>query len=311
VTVILIVIIYLLTEFIVFDYLSSILFSPLLRSYLQIHHCLSFIFYILQTITAFQKKIQTLMQYHSEFTEEELHSKFEQRHESRTTGGLFVSNAEIFELEADISVIMLRLQIENEEIANRWRFACHSLLECADILMSNGKFWLARMYLRAALDGTIVSPDSVLSRSITPQPAGSLVAWGYLRVSVLRKLLLCHRVLGDGRNFVLVSLSLLDPALKRFISADNRMSLQNNVVMVVDVKNQIMTDIQYHFKLQVQLTAGTTAASLPNVRGDHAPICVPMSTTAHSKSIRDEMFYVSDSGAMYVHVLFSKCMILF
>lgn len=250
--------------------------------------------YLLQTIPAFQKKIQTLMQYQSEFTQEELHSKSKlqqaqaENSSSRSTGGLFVSNVEISELEADISVIMLRLLIENEEIFSRWRFACHSILESADILITNGNFHLAKIYLRAALDGTVVSPDSVLSRSLTLQVMGTMTLWGQLRVCTLRKLLLCHRALKDGYNFILVSLSLLDPALQNFISGEFRQHLQHNVMEVV-VKSPLVTDVQYHFQLHVQLKPPPE-----DMEGGHK-LCPTMTMTKNTKKyIRDEIFDVSN-----------------
>ena len=235
------------------------------------------------------------MQYHSEFTQEELHSKSkllsENKEPSRgASGGLFVSNKEILDLEADVSVILLRLLIENEEICCRWRFACHSMLECADILLTNGNFLLAKTYLRAALDGVIVSPDAAMTRNLTPQLTGTLTLWGQLRVWTLRKLLLCYRALDDGHNFLAVSLSLLDPALHSFVSLDCRKSLQSNVMMV-KAQTPIVTDIQYHFKLQVQLTT----PSPDNIEGNHA-LCPPMIMTKNAtKHIHDESYRVSNS----------------
>ena len=225
------------------------------------------------------------MQYRSEFTEEELRANSLQNSKARSNG-LFVSNSEIMELETDISVIMLRLLIENEELANRWRFACNSLLDCADILMSNGSMSLAKTYLYSAVDGTLVSPETVLTRSLNPQP--SLKQWNQLRMWTLKKLLLCHRAIDDGANFVLVCLSLLDPSLKELMSLEDQKCLQRNV-MSVSIRNRIVTEMKHHFDAQIDFESGELE-SLKSKPGHSTYLAVNITTS--KKSIHDESFNV-------------------
>lgn len=245
---------------------------------------------MLKAIGAVQKKIQILMQYNAEFTDEELHSKSMTDQEERSTEGLFVSNSEILDLESEITVIVLRLQIENEEIAGRWRFVCRSLQDCADVLITNGKFSLAACYLRAGLEGTMVSPDSILTRCVTPQASGTVGSWGQIRVASLRKLLLCYRALEDDQKFVQVSLLLLDPNLKEYISLDARKQLQHNIVSV-QMKNQIKPDTSHHFKLDVLLSV---PKNITDIEGEHSKYPM-MSLISSSKHIHDETFTVSFS----------------
>lgn len=249
--------------------------------------------YVKQTIRAVQKKIQVLMQYHAEFTADELHANKKLNPEfcSKMTDGLFVSNSEILDLETEISVIILRLQIECQEISGRWRFACYSLSECADILMTNGQFALAKLYLQAGVDGSTFSPNSVLTRCIAPQTSGAMAQWGQIKVSTLRKLLVCYRALNDTQNFVLVSLMLLDPRLVRFLSLGDRKLLQQSVTSV-QLKNEIVTDINCYFEVQVQLEDSKTSLA---AAGAHSQ-CPKLLPSVNSKHIHDETFNVSISG---------------
>jgi hypothetical protein len=169
---------------------------------------------------------------------------------------------EFAELSADLTVIINRLIAEHEEIAGRWRFASKAKVEAADVLISRGKFLLAETYLNSAISNTplvssiltplILLPSSVTS-SILSSTTGSAVPsnplhpislissqsgggdiscgfWGQLRIWTLRKKLICARCLQNKSDYLLTTLSLLEPHLSQYLSSSDLLILQNDMM---------------------------------------------------------------------------------
>lgn len=143
-------------------------------------------------------------------------------------------------LEADAAITLTRLLAEHEEIGGRWRFASRAKVECADILITQGRFSLARVYLRSALDNTPLVPLLVTSLVKPPIKSATnpFVLWGHLRVWALRKCLLCARALGDLRDYLSLCLSLLESACVVFVSEEFREVLHRDLVLLSPLLSQ-------------------------------------------------------------------------
>lgn len=156
------------------------------------------------------------------------------------------------DLEASLSITLLKI-LENAELsAGRKRAAANAKLQSADVLLYIGAFHQASCFYSEILSSPSISSSSELGAS--KNVPNACFHWGDIRYTILRKLLLCSRVAENKLVYSYSALQILHPfILKTYVSTPAWTEALLNDITILSKDTVLSSPILGFPKMQLPL----------------------------------------------------------